>query len=207
MRATSRACCASAGTWRRWRDGEAALAAARRAPPDLVLSDVMMPRARRLWAPAALRGNPAHPRSRSSCSRRAPARRPVDGPRRGRRRLSGQAVLGARADGPGRDAPAAHQLARRRGDRAGAPARAVHERPRHRGDSEGARPRLRAGQPAGAADFRPLAGGREAKREAVAELAPQGTIGHIMDTVYRTGTPYAAQGRRSSSSIDTTTAS
>ena len=61
---------------RRWRTAAQALAAARAQPPDLVLTDVMMPGLDGFGLLRALRADPqAARRSRSSCCRRAPARR------------------------------------------------------------------------------------------------------------------------------------
>ena len=60
-------------------DGAAALAAAARAPPDLVLTDVMMPRLDGFGLLRALRADPRTATCRSSCCRRARARRPGRG--------------------------------------------------------------------------------------------------------------------------------
>jgi signal transduction histidine kinase len=86
-------------------DGQAALAAAERNPPDLIVTDVMMAGrldgfelVRRLRQHEALAAVPI------SCCRRAPATRRASTAGRGRGRLPGQAVLGARADRAHRDA-------------------------------------------------------------------------------------------------------
>ena len=57
-------------------DGEAALAAVWRQPPDLVLTDVMMPRLDGFELLRALRTDPATRTIPGSCSRRVPARSP-----------------------------------------------------------------------------------------------------------------------------------
>ena len=64
-------------------DGEAALAAAERDRPDLVLTDVMMPRLDGFGLLRALRADEAFATRRSSCSPRAPARSAGRRPRAG----------------------------------------------------------------------------------------------------------------------------
>ncbi|WP_431266869.1 response regulator [Dankookia sp. P2] len=83
-------------------DGDAALAAARLAPPDLLLADVMMPGRDGLALVAALRREPrlaTMPRHPALRSRRRGGADGGDAERR--RRLPGEALLGARADRAG----------------------------------------------------------------------------------------------------------
>ena len=83
-------------------DGQEALDALRADPPDLVVSDVMMPRLDGLALVAALRGDP---RTAGAAGAAAVRPRRAGGLHRGaggrRRRLPGQAVRRRRAAGPG----------------------------------------------------------------------------------------------------------
>ena len=88
-------------------DGAAALAAIRDDPPDLVVSDVMMPGLDGLELLRRCAPTPGPPASRSCCCRRVPGRRRRRGPRGRGRRLPRQAVLRGGAARPRGCAPAA----------------------------------------------------------------------------------------------------
>ena len=121
-------------------DGAAALAAARQSPPDLVVSDVMMPGLGGMELLAALRADSAH-RPRPGAAALGPRRAGGGGrgPGRGRGRLPRQAVLGRGAARARRCAPAAR--ARAPGGRG-----AVHRHGRPRpGADLGGRPGGHAG--------------------------------------------------------------
>ena len=103
-------------------DGEAALAAARAERPDLVLTDVMMPR---LDGFGLLRELRRRPSDGNDSGHHALGTRRRRGPRRGHpvrgRRLPGQAVRRSRAPGPRQSTHRARpgEAGRRRGGRAG----------------------------------------------------------------------------------------
>ena len=166
-------------------DGLAALAAARRAPPDLIISDIMMPKLDGLGLLAALRADPGAARRAAGPAVGTRRRR---GAHRGtqcrRRRLRGEAVHGARAAGARRRPAGAEAHAPR--ERRSAPPRARRGRapegriPRHAG--------ARAAQSAGADPQR--------RRAAVAQAA--GRCAHAHRGAYHRAAGHAshAAGRR-----------
>ena len=99
-RATSPSCCADDYHVQTAVDGAGGLEQARRQPPDLVLTDVMMPRLGRLRAARGAAADPVTVR-RAGRDALGPGRRGGDrpGPRRRRRRLPRQALHGPRAAG------------------------------------------------------------------------------------------------------------
>ena len=139
-------------------DGAAALAAARRAPPELILSDVMMPELDGFQLLQTLRADPAmegllvillvRPRRRGS---------PRRGPDRRGRRLSRQAVQRPRTAGSGRRRHSPGPPAARLGGARARPANPTGDSPQPSGTARGgatARSRL-AGRPAGKLGARP----------------------------------------------------
>ena len=175
-------------------NGVAALEAARRTHPDVIVTDVMMPELDGFGLLQELR---ADPKLRSipvmMLSARAGEEARIEGRRSRRRRLHREAVFGARADRArrcpdpaGPDADAGGSAAPPDGD--GLPAGAG-------GDRDDARARSLSSiwrTPRISSWSRTATLSASRVREALPELADQGIV-ELLDTVYRTGQPFVGQ--------------